>query len=102
MRAAAIATTGCRVEFATAPELSGLYGLDLIVLGQAARDVAAGLGLPGGGETFDYHDMSGTTHAFTAAQVQGLYRGLRDFQTLLQRYANGDLPEPPQQPVVIP
>jgi hypothetical protein len=68
-QAAAILAGGLAVTCASVPTLSGTYALDDIAqknITTIASAIAAGLGLPGGGDTFNYPDVSGTFHPWTA------------------------------------
>lgn len=61
--------------------LSAVYALDsdtLNQIGSVARDVASGLGMPGGGTTFSYPDIHGSNHTFTASEIINLYKAQRD------------------------
>lgn len=100
---------GIAVVFTSAPELSATYALDSTTLEQiraVASDAAGGLGLPFGAATFNYPDKSSTPEApsikaFTAEQIQALYKTMRDYMAGLQYYATGQVPDPPPQPVTI-
>lgn len=73
---------GLGVTSTGTPALNATYALDQTTLdqiGSVARDAAAGLGLPGGGGTFIYPDASGTPHSFSSANVQDLYKAMRDY-----------------------
>ncbi len=96
---------GCVVVFTAAPALSGRYAMDwatLADLGVLARDAAAGLGLPAGATTVAWEDWAGHSHLFTAAQIQALYRALRDQAARLRAIATGQAPSLPPQPITIP
>ena len=64
------AGAGIVITCTSVPALSGTYAIDPV---SQAKTVAvggainAGLGLPGGGSTFNYPDITGTLHAWTAA-----------------------------------
>lgn len=70
--------------------ISGTYALDQTTMdqiGSVARDDASGLGLPGGGSTFMYPDLTGSPKSLTGAQVQALYKAQRDMVFALSTQA---------------
>lgn len=83
-------TAGISITSAGSPTLDATYSLDAAAIGltgRVARDAASGLGLPGGGETFVWPDMSGTPREFSAAQVIELYKAMRDLLLVLDTQA---------------
>ncbi len=72
---------GITVTCQSNPTAAGTYPLTaaaLSVIGVAARDFAADLGLPSGGEKFPVPDMSGKAHLLSGMLVVALYRASRD------------------------
>lgn len=101
---APIIAAGCRIQSASNPVLNTTWALDeetLTEIGSVARDSAAGLGLPMGASVFQYPDKSGMPVACTPAQMQLLYKALRDYVAASQGYAAGKIAQPPAQPFVI-
>ncbi len=78
---AAKLASGIAITSTGTPAISATYALDQTTLdqiGAVARDSAAGLGLPGGAATFTYPDINGVPRTFTGAQIQALYKAMRD------------------------
>lgn len=90
--------------------ISATYALDDTTLSQissVARDAASGLGLPQNASTFDYPDIDGNMgHAFSATDIQNLYKAMRDLVANLQEQLavakQGGTPAWPSQSVTIP
>jgi hypothetical protein len=84
------------------PSLVGIWALDDLTLSQikgVANDFGSGAGLPLGYPVFAYPDRSGTNHIMTGADVQALYRAMRDFIAQVSMYDVGRAPSLPGQPV---
>jgi hypothetical protein len=99
---------GIAITSTGTPALNATYALDQTTLdqiGAVARDVAGGLGLPGGGASFSYPDIAGVPRSFTAANVQALYRAMRDLVFALDTQAAianaGGVPAWPAQTATI-
>ncbi|HTB47023.1 MAG TPA: hypothetical protein VK741_25625 [Acetobacteraceae bacterium] len=78
----AFLTAGVAVASTGTPALDGTYPLDQVSQNQItgiSAGVAAGKGLPGGGSTFFWQDVTGAPHAFTAA-------AFTDFASALESY----------------
>lgn len=95
------------VTSAGSPDASGTYELDtptLTQIGNAARDVASGIGLPTG--TFTYIDITGTLRVLSAQNVVDLYKAMTLFvaQTTIavQLRVMGTATELPGNSVTIP
>lgn len=104
-RLSANITGGCAISSTAMPVLNTTWGLDsntLDQIGSVARDDACGLGLPLGLGTFTYPDKSSTPVTMTGAQVQALYKALRDYTMSFTQYVAGQTGSPPAQPFVIP
>lgn len=87
---AAEIAAGLAVTSASNPSLNTTFALDPMTLdqiGSVARDVGAGLGLPGDGATFTYPDAAGTPRAFSPAQVIALYKAMRNRMLVLTTQA---------------
>lgn len=72
---------GIAITSTGSASVSATYALDAVTLdqvGSVARDAAAGLGLPGGGSSFAYPDITGAMKTLSAANVQGIYKAMRD------------------------
>lgn len=72
---------GIAITSTGTPAISGTYALDQLTLdqiGSVARDAGSGLGLPGDLTSFAYPDIDGAPHAFAAADIQHLYKAMRD------------------------
>lgn len=64
------------------PALNGTYSVTAPAqhnISGIMSGIANGLGLPGGGSTFQYQDMSGKLHAWSATAFPELARAVRDF-----------------------
>jgi len=84
------------------PSLSTIWALDETTtsqIGDVAKDAAAGLGLPLGMSVFAYPDRGGTARIMTSAEVQTLYRTMRDYVMGIVLYDTGRAPGLPGQPV---
>ena len=91
---------GIVVTSTSTPALNGTYACDTSTAGinltAIVSGINAGLGLPGGGATMAYLDMSGQPHMFTAAQITTLAQAVRNYVYALDLYAAGQgaLPSP--------
>ncbi len=99
---------GIAITSTGTPALTATYGLDPTTLeqvGSVARDAGAGLGLPGNVATFNYPDITGANHAFTATAIQNLYKAMRDMMLVLDTQygiaAAGGTPIWPKQSATI-
>lgn len=66
-----IMAPGIRLTSNSSPELNGAYALDdksLSMMTHRAMSIGPKRPLPGGGTTFNYHDLNGNPHAFTGPQ----------------------------------
>lgn len=64
------------------PALNGTYSTTptaVVNVSGIATSIANGLGLPGGGTTFNYRDASGNSHAFDSAHFLAFAAAVRDF-----------------------
>jgi hypothetical protein len=96
---AALLASGIRIVSTGTPALNGTYAIDDAA--KAGIDgIYAGIkdgdGLPGGGSTFNYADLSGAMHAFDATSFPNFARAVRDY---LYSISQG---QPLPQPVTIP
>lgn len=101
--------SGIAVTSTGTAALSATYALDSMTLdqiGSVARDAAAGLGLPGGLSTFTYPDINGSPHTFASADVQNIYKAMRNLLFALNTQAAvmaaGGSPSWPVQTATIP
>lgn len=89
--ASAIAA-GLTTTSAATPALNATYSVDTTAqanITAIVTGIAAGLGLPGGGTTFEYFDITGAPHNFTAAQFASLAAAIRNYVYALDLYAAG-------------
>lgn len=99
---------GISITSTGSPSISATYALDQTTLdqiGSVARDAAAGLGLPGGAGSFTYPDINSVPRALSSANVQALYKAMRDLVFALNTQAAiaaaGGTPSWPQQSATI-
>jgi hypothetical protein len=100
---------GIAITSTATPALNATYALDkdtMDQIGPVARDSCTRLGLPGKASTFDYPDITGKLHAFTATDLQNLYMEQRDMLLILTEQAgimaHGGQPTWPPQTAVLP
>lgn len=79
---AAALASGIQITSTSTPALNGIYSVDAgsqnFVSG-IASSIGAGSGLPGGGATFQYLDMTGVPHTFTSSQFLLLAVAVRNY-----------------------
>ncbi len=79
--------------------------LDTSILAARALDIEVGFGLPGGATTYEYPDVDGVLHTFTASDVVNLYLVVRDLVADMQQQCwilkNGGTPNWPHQKATI-
>jgi hypothetical protein len=105
---------GVAVLSTATPALNGTYTLDpgapsslpgLNAITSISTGIAAGKALPGGGTTFNYADVTGTPHAFTAANFLNFAAALESYVYALTQavgfLVSGGTTTLPAQPVVI-
>jgi hypothetical protein len=95
---------GMMVQFASNSSLSTIWALDDTTLTQikgVANDSASGLGLPGGFPVFAYPDRAGVQRVMTGAEVEALYRAMRDYVAAIRMFDVGRAASLPGQPVYI-
>jgi hypothetical protein len=104
-QAVALLTNGAVAITSTAtPALNGSYAIDPISRGNiiaVQTSINAGLGVPGGGPTFNYLDASNAPHAFTAANFTAFATAVRDYVYALTQVASGAVPDLPTTPITI-
>jgi hypothetical protein len=90
--AAAIAA-GLAITSTATPALNGVYTIDPSIVGvninTIVNGINAGMGLPGGGDSFAYFDMSGTPHMFTQAQFLQFAKAIMNYVYALDLYLWG-------------
>jgi hypothetical protein len=99
-----LASGTVQVTSAATPALSGTYWIDPISRGNVIAvqtSINAGLGLPGGGSTFNYLDSSGAPHAFTASDFTHFATAIRDYVYALTQVAAGASQTLPTTPLTI-
>jgi hypothetical protein len=101
--------SGVAVTSTSTPSLSGIYAIDpasLANLTALSTGIAAGKPLPGGGTSFNYADITGAQHAFTAASFLNLAAAIEtyvyDFDQALVALIAGQPATMPSQPLTIP
>lgn len=92
-QAAAMLLGPVMVQCAAVPAINGLYPLDTVTqarITSIAAAINAGFGLPGGGDTFNWSDTSGTMHAWPAAQFTEFAKASMDFVYAASQVAQGN------------
>jgi hypothetical protein len=105
---------GVAVQSTATPALNATYTLDpnapsslpgLNAITSISTGIAAGKPLPGGGATFNYADVTGAMHAFTAANFLNFAAALESYLYLLTQavgvLVTGGTATLPTPPVVI-
>jgi hypothetical protein len=93
------------VQCTSVPALNGTYPIDQTTQGQItgiAAAISAGLGLPGGGSTFNWPDTSGTAHPWPATQFTALAKAVMNFVYDASQVAQGHGTTLPSTTLVIP
>jgi len=100
---------GVAVNSTGTPALDGTYPIDAAAqstMTALSAGIAAGKALPGGGTTFNYPDMGGTQHAFTAANFLNFAAAIEgylyDFNQALPVLVSGGSASLPEPPLLIP
>ena len=92
------------VTCAAAPQIDGAYPLDqgtqLQITG-IASSINAGLGVPGGMDTFNWPDASGQAHQWTGDQFVAFARGAMNYLYQLNQVAGGHGDVLPPDTIVI-
>lgn len=86
------------------PALDGAYAADQTSQAQItsiASAIAAGLGLPGGGATFDWYDSTGSSHPWPATQFTALAKAVMNFVYAANQVAMGNGTTLPSQTLTI-
>jgi hypothetical protein len=103
-QAGGMLSAGMQIASASAPALNGTYACDAAtfqgVIGIVSA-VAAGLGLPGGGATFNWLDMAGASHQFTADQFKTFAQAMMNFEYALSTIIGANTGALPTLPVEI-
>lgn len=87
--------SGVEVHSTGTPAINAVYAIDQGAqqnIGGVAAGIASRNRLPGGGSTFNYGDIEGVNHAFTATQFLDLAAAVEDYVYAL---LNGDHPKTP-------
>ncbi len=93
----AVSAAGVAVTSTGTPALDGTYSIldrDISNITALATGIAAGKPLPGGGSTFNYPDITGAAHAFSAANFLNFGTAIEDYvynyrETLLTLLGGG-------------
>lgn len=83
---------GLAITSTGTPAISGTYGVDTVAQNNIASIVTgfvAGQGLPGGGQTFVYLDLTDTPHVFTQAQFLAVATAIRNYVYAVDLAAQG-------------
>lgn len=90
-------------------DINSTYSVDsgtLNQVGDVARDVASGLGLPLSASVFQYPDATGTSKVLTPENVKDLYKAMRDyiaaFSYAAQTIVMGGSVDLPSKDITIP
>lgn len=102
----AMAALGRPIEVVctSVPALNSGYTIDAAAQAQItsiAAAINAGLGLPGGGSTFNFPDAAGVQHAWPAAQFMDFAKAVMNYVYALGQVARGVSASLPTQPVTI-
>jgi hypothetical protein len=104
-QAQAMLDSGLQIVSTGTPALNGTYACDPATyqrVGGIVAAIGASLGLPGGGGTFNWPDISGTPHSFSAANFSALAKAMMDFEYALNTIIGANSGTLPSQPVTIP
>lgn len=85
--------------------VNGTYPIDpqsQQVIAAIYSGIRGGDGVPGGGATFQFTDITGVNHAFTAVDFTGFAKAVRDLVYALIEQAKQQSPVWPNQMVTIP
>lgn len=104
-----VSAAGVAIVSTGTPALNGTYAIDPATLANIvglSTGIAAGKPLPGGGSTFNYRDIVGSPHAFTAANFLNFAAAIESYvygaDQAIETLVNGGTAMPPSQPVTIP
>ena len=103
-QAQAMLSAGCQIASTGTPALNATYAVDSLSqmhVVAVETSIAAGKGLPGGGGTVNWPDVTGALHAFTAANFSDFAAALRDFVFALSAIVASNSGTLPAQPVTI-
>ena len=105
----AVLAAGVQVTSTATPSLNGTYALDQVSQNQItaiAAGIAAGKGLPGGGTTFNWPDVTGAQHAFSSTNFTNLASAMESyvysFMQAIATLVGGGSATMPTQPITIP
>lgn len=71
------------------PEIDGSYIMDMDLITSIATGISAGLGLPSGEETFDFADVGGLPHKWSAPLFMSFAREVNRYRYTLRCIAGG-------------
>ena len=103
-QAAAMLASGIQIPSTSTPALNGTYAVDPATYQRITGIVAAmagGLGLPGGGATFNWLDVSGVPHQFGATEFSAFAKAVMNFEYALNAIIGSNSGTLPTQPVAI-
>lgn len=92
------------VQCASVPALNGAYPIDATTQGQItgiASAINAGLGLPGGTDTFNWPDASGAAHPWPAPQFTAFAKAVMNFVYACAQVAQGHSTTLPSSTIAI-
>jgi hypothetical protein len=87
------------------PTLNGSYAIDpasRLHMTTIAAGINGGMGVPGGGATFNYNDAGGVGHAWPPAQFKDFAQAVANYVYALGEVVSGRLPGLPSQTISIP
>ncbi|MEJ0019706.1 MAG: hypothetical protein WDN25_24770 [Acetobacteraceae bacterium] len=103
-QAMALLSQPVTVDCLALPALDGAYPIDqatqMQITGIAAA-ISAGLGLPGGGATFNWPDVVGVAHTWPAGQFTEFAKAVMNYVYACAQVAQGHGTTLPAQPIVI-
>lgn len=83
---------GLTIVSTATPALNGTYAIDQLTqmdIIAIETSLNAGKGFPGGAAMFNYHDMSGVLHVFSAANFTNFAAAVRDYVYMLKALIAG-------------
>jgi len=93
-----------QITSSSKPSLNGTYAIDSASRGNItgiATSINAGLGVPGGAETFNYPDIQGQPHQWTASLFIEFAREVMNFVYAISQVLGGHSVDIPSQPITI-
>lgn len=92
------------ITSSVAPAINGCYPIDTATQGlitAIATAINAGLGLPGGGATFEWPDAAGTGHAWPAAQFTLFAKAVMNYLYQVAQFGRRAIATPPSMTIAL-